>query len=70
MSTLETRLKGDDKKALEIAVADLERESMELGRIVYEQAAKTAQESNQTEPKAGAAAGKDDVIDAEFKVKE
>ena len=70
MSTLETRLKGDDKKALEIAVADLERESMELGRIVYEQAAKTAQESNQAEPKAGATAGKDDVIDAEFKVKE
>ncbi|MFO0857928.1 MAG: molecular chaperone DnaK [Phycisphaerales bacterium] len=73
MSTLETRLKGDDKKALEIAVADLERESMELGKIVYEQAAKAAQSGgggSTTEPKAGATAGKDDVIDAEFKVKE
>lgn len=71
LSTLETRLKGDDKKALEIAVADLERESMELGKIVYEQAAKAAQAGGGTaEPKAGATSGKDDVIDAEFKVKE
>ncbi len=77
LSTLETRLKGDDKKALEIALSDLDKATMELGKIVYEEAAKAAGAgggeqagagaSSSTEPKP---AGKDDVIDAEFKVKE
>jgi len=78
LSTLETRLKGDDKKALEIAIADLDKATMELGKIVYEEAAKAAGGGGQpgaastAEPKAGAGAagGKDDVIDADFKVKE
>jgi molecular chaperone DnaK len=76
LSTLETRLKGDDKKALEIAIADLDKATMELGKIVYEEAAKAAGgqpgAASTAEPKAGAGAtgGKDDVIDADFKVKE
>jgi molecular chaperone DnaK len=78
LSTLETRLKGDDRKALEIAIADLDKARMELGKIVYEEAAKAAGGGGQpgaastAEPKAGAgvAGGKDDVIDADFKVKE
>ncbi len=78
LSTLETRLKGDDKKALEIAIADLDKARMELGKIVYEEAAKAAGGGAQpgaastAEPKAGAGAAgsKDDVIDADFKVKE
>jgi molecular chaperone DnaK len=73
LSTVESRLKGDDKKALEIAMADLEKETMELGKIVYEQASKNAAGGATTEPKpdpSSPGAKKDDVIDAEFKVKE
>jgi molecular chaperone DnaK len=77
LSTVESRLKGDDKKALEIAMAELEKETMELGKIVYEQASKNAAGgaagASATEPKpdgSAASAKKDDVIDAEFKVKE
>jgi molecular chaperone DnaK len=70
LSTVESRLKGDDKKALEIAMEELEKASMELGKIVYEQSSKGAGASAEPKPEAGAAQGKDDVIDAEFKVKE
>ncbi|HEX2837297.1 MAG TPA: molecular chaperone DnaK [Phycisphaerales bacterium] len=77
MSGLETHLKGDDKEPLERAMSELEKASMELGKIVYEEAAKAASAGGAA-PGAtpdGAAAGatggkKDDVIDAEFKVKE
>jgi molecular chaperone DnaK len=75
LSNLESKLKTDDKEAIQAAMNELEKASMELGRIVYEEAAKKG--SAQAEPKpggpAGAAAGggkKDDVIDAEFKVKD
>ncbi len=58
-------------------MSELEKASMELGKIVYEEAAKAASAGGAA-PGAtpdGAAAGatggkKDDVIDAEFKVKE
>jgi hypothetical protein len=49
---------------------------MELGKILYEEAAKKGQQpgaapGGQAEPKpSGGAGGKDDVIDADFKVKE
>ena len=79
MSTLESRLKaGDDKESIQAAYNDLEKTGMELGKAMYEDQAKNAPgagAAGYTEPKPespqGAAAGKpDDVIDAEYKVKE
>ncbi len=70
LSNLEARLKGDDKAAIQAALSELEKASMELGRVMYEQAAKSGgQPASEAEPKATSGA-KDDVIDAEFKVKE
>ena len=70
LSNLEARLKSDDKAAIQAALSELEKASMELGRVMYEQAAKNgAQPASEAEPKATSGA-KDDVIDAEFKVKE
>ncbi len=70
-TNLEQQLKGDDKAAIQAAMNELEKASMELGRIVYEEAAKKNQPASETEAKAdGATGAKDDVIDAEFKVKE
>jgi molecular chaperone DnaK len=75
VSQLESTLKGEDKTAIERAMKELETASMDLGKAVYE-ATKNAQ------PEAGASAGaggsggaapaggKDDVIDAEFEVKD
>ncbi|MCX5688380.1 MAG: molecular chaperone DnaK [Planctomycetota bacterium] len=70
LSSLETKIKGDDKAAIEAGMKELEKASMELGKVVYEQAAKD-QASATAEPKpSGAGNAKDDVIDAEFKVKD
>jgi hypothetical protein len=67
MSNLESKIKGDDKAAIEArACPNSRRRSMELGKSI-EQAAK---EQPQAEPKPSGGGGKDDVIDAEFKVKE
>jgi len=75
ISTLESRLKaGDDKASIQAAYNDLEKASLELGKVMYEAQSKGA--SGYAEPKpgepAGATAGgkKDDVIDAEYKVKD
>ncbi|MBU6412587.1 MAG: molecular chaperone DnaK [Planctomycetes bacterium] len=75
MSTLESRLKaGDDKASIQAAYNDLEKASLELGKVMYDNQGKGA--AGYAEPKpgepAGAAAGgkKDDVIDAEYKVKD
>ncbi|MCE7974501.1 MAG: molecular chaperone DnaK [Leptolyngbya sp. PLA1] len=70
ISNLDAKIKGDDKGAIEAAIRELETVSQELGKAVYEAAA--AQSGGKS---AGAAAGgeapkKDDVIDAEFKVKD
>ncbi|MBX3378267.1 MAG: molecular chaperone DnaK [Phycisphaeraceae bacterium] len=70
LSSLEEKIKGDDAAAIEAAMRELEKASMELGKVVYEEAAKKG-----ATPGADAAAGGgekkgDDVIDAEFKVKE
>jgi molecular chaperone DnaK len=74
LSNLEGKMKGDDKAAIQSAMNELEKASMELGKVVYEEAAKKAGSTAEPKPAdapAGAAAGKkDDVIDAEFKVKE
>jgi len=79
LSNLEGKIKGDDKDAIQAAMNELEKASMELGRIMYEEAAKKGGNSGaaggaasqaEAKPGASAAGGKDDVIDAEFKVKD
>jgi len=80
ISNLEDKLKGEDKSAIEAAVKELENASMELGKIMYEEAAKKAGggaggEAAGPQQNAGASSqgsGKkgDDVIDAEFEVKD
>jgi len=76
LSNLEDKLKGDDKEPIEAVLKQLNAASMELGKAVYKA---TAAE----QAKAGAAtragdagdtpdsnSGGDDVIDAEYEVKE
>jgi len=77
VSELETALKGDDKAAIEKAVENVEKAAMELGRIAYEEASKkdAAQADASGDESTGDAdadpdAAKDDVIDAEYEVKE
>jgi len=75
LSNLESKIKGDDKDAIQAAMNELEKASMELGRIMYEEAAKknpagAAGAASEAEPKTNPTGGKDDVIDAEFKVKD
>jgi molecular chaperone DnaK len=67
MSSLEAALKSDDKPTLERAMSELEKASMELGKIVYDEAAKAQAAGG---PAQDSAPKKDDVIDAEYKVKE
>jgi molecular chaperone DnaK len=69
MSSLESIIKGDDKAAIESGMSELEKASMELGKIVYEAEAQKQQAASTTEPKPSGG-GKDDVIDAEYKVKD
>jgi len=69
-SNLESALKGEDKEPIERALKELEKASMELGKVVYEAEANKAKAGSESEPKPAGEAGKDDVIDAEFKVKE
>ena len=74
LSSLEEKVKGNDKTAIERAMSELEKASMELGKAVYEAEAKKASAgagaaSAEAKP-SGDGAGNDDVVDAEFKVKE
>ncbi len=77
ISSVEEKIKGEDKDAIDRAVKELEKASMELGKVVYEaEAAKAAGAASGTagatpgaEPKASTGK-KDDVIDAEFEVKD
>jgi len=74
MTTLENAIKGEDKGAIERAVADLEKASMELGKVIYEETAKQAQQQPGPEGETGEGSGDnakpDDVIDAEYEVKD
>ena len=75
LSNLESRLKSDEKPAIEAAMSELEKARMELGKAIYEATKPGAPGSDPAaapsgEPAPGAEANKDDVIDAEFKVKE
>jgi molecular chaperone DnaK len=70
IADLEPKLKGDDKAAIERAMRDLEQASMELGKVIYEQAAKSTGPATPGSGDAGTSAGADDVIDAEYKVQD
>ena len=74
LSNLESKLKEDAKDAIEAAVSELENSSMELGKAVYEAAAAETSgggASSEAEAKPeGGAPDDDDVVDAEFKVKD
>jgi molecular chaperone DnaK len=67
LSNLEGKIKGDDKDAIQAAMNELESASMELGKVLYEESKKAGAAPAGGEAKPG---GKDDVIDAEFKVKD
>ncbi|MGQ0628531.1 MAG: molecular chaperone DnaK [Phycisphaerales bacterium] len=69
-SAVETAIKGEDKSAIERSVAELEKVSMELGKVIYEAEAEKAKADSQAEAKPAGSQGADDVIDAEFKVKD
>jgi molecular chaperone DnaK len=64
VSNLRERVKGEDRAAIEAAMKQLNDASMELGKVVYES----------TKDQAGGAASQgkkgDDVIDAEYEVKD
>jgi molecular chaperone DnaK len=70
LTNLETALKGEDKAAMQAALKNLNDSSMELGKAVYE--ATQADKAAGAKPEAGGtkAGGKDDVIDAEYEVKD
>ena len=65
LSNVESTLKGDDKSAIEAAMRELEAASSELGKVVYDEAARKNPDATPSKPDA-----KDEVIDADFKVKE
>jgi molecular chaperone DnaK len=68
ISHLEEVLKGDDKPAIEAALNQLNQAAIELGKVAYEQAAR---ETGQAPGAGGSKSKKDeDVIDAEYEVKE
>ena len=64
VSNLRERVKGEDRAAIEAAMKQLNDASMELGKVVYE--------STKDQPGGTQAQGKkgDDVIDAEYEVKD
>jgi len=76
ISNLEDKLKEDDKSAIDAALKQLNDSAIELGKAVYEA---TAAKAAATGPAAGSADGEDsdssggggdDVIDAEYEVKD
>jgi molecular chaperone DnaK len=79
-STLETALKGDDKDAIERALKELEKTMMAVGEEIYKQggpgpgqpgADGPGPAASQAEAKPGnAGPARDDVIDADFEVKD
>jgi molecular chaperone DnaK len=66
IANLEERLKSDDKAAVEAAMKQLNDASVELGKIPVEPTGGAAPSA----PAASASSTKDDVIDADFEVKD
>ncbi|MBI1370519.1 MAG: molecular chaperone DnaK [Planctomycetes bacterium] len=72
LTGVEEAMKGEDKAALDKAVETLNNAAMELGKAAYEAASKSGEGAAPGGEPAGAGkkSGGDDVIDAEFEVKE
>ncbi|MCH2145383.1 MAG: molecular chaperone DnaK [Phycisphaerales bacterium] len=71
ISNLEDKVKGDDKPALDAAMKQLSDASLELGKAVYEATSAEAGNDQPSGEEADAGpSGDDDVIDAEFEVKD
>jgi molecular chaperone DnaK len=77
INNLRATLKGDDAEAIKKANDKLMKDAQTIGKIIYEKAAQQAQPSSADHAEAGPGDGgeggapKDDnVIDAEFEVKE
>jgi len=75
LSNLEDKLKGDDKQAIEAALKQLNDASIELGKAVYQSTSSAGGGPGRGDGQPGGAkpagAGKpDDVIDAEYEVKD
>ncbi|MCC6683205.1 MAG: molecular chaperone DnaK [Phycisphaeraceae bacterium] len=77
LSNVEDKIKGDDVTAIKKALDQLNRDAQELGKAVYESAAGSAPGSSPAGDSStsgggagGGTSGGDDVIDAEYKVKE
>ncbi|MEM9753876.1 MAG: Hsp70 family protein, partial [Planctomycetota bacterium] len=74
VSNVEEKLKEDDADAIKKALENLNTESMELGKAVYEASAADAGAAGaagaEATADAGASADGDDVIDAEYEVKD
>ena len=67
IANLEDKAKGDDKEAIEAALQALNEASMELGKAVYEASAgETPADASGDTPEGG----DDDVIDAEYEVRD
>ncbi|MFN7396932.1 MAG: molecular chaperone DnaK [bacterium] len=73
LSSLENAIKGDDKDALEKTLKAAETASMELGKAMYDSAPPSnaaAGANGQAEAKPESAPQREDVIDADFEVKD
>ncbi len=70
LSNLEAKIKTDDKDAIQAAMNELEKAAMELGKVLYEEAAKKGAAPGGDAGAGGSTPPKDDVIDAEYKVKD
>ncbi len=75
IANLEDKISGEDKAAIEAALANLEKAAAELGKAAYDAAAADAAAAEDGSPAdaasgASQAADGDDVIDADFEVKE
>jgi len=73
ISSLEEKMKGDETDAIKAAMEKLNEASIELGKAVYEAASTDADGASPdggADPAAGATPGDDDVIDAEYEVKD
>ena len=68
ISNVEESLKGDDKESIEAALTQLGKVAEELGKAVYE--ATAADATGEGSADADSSNGGDDVIDAEYEVKE
>ena len=73
LSNLESKLKEDDQEAIQAAMKQLNDNAMELGKAVYEASAAENDAGAESGEESGASvdsAGDDDVIDAEYEVKD